>query len=144
MFGNNTALKTIREGGYGSADFDIDTEKLSYYPRKYRDGEIFIQDKQISSKTVVYRTDTGAELGVHGHDYKPVPPKYMIDLTRNILERSDLCLDNLVERIDTSHDGVLGLSFSIGYRNILMKLLVVIQLRLDCYLYHLLMEHGPL
>ena len=51
------------------------------------------------------RTDTGAELGVHGHDYKPVPPKYMIDLTRNILERSDLCLDNLVERIDTSHDG---------------------------------------
>lgn len=105
MFGNNKALKDIREGGYGSADFDIDTAKLTYTPRKYRDGDVIYQDPQSSSKTVVYRTDTGAELGVHGHGYKAVPPKHMIDVTRNILERSDLCLNNLVERIDTSHDG---------------------------------------
>jgi len=34
-----------------------------------------------------------------------VPPKHMIDVTRDILERSDLCLNNMRERIDTSHDG---------------------------------------
>ena len=30
MFSNNSALKTIRDGGYGSADFDIDTAELTY------------------------------------------------------------------------------------------------------------------
>ena len=105
MFSNNSALKTIRDGGYGSADFDIDTAELTYTPRKYRDGDVIYQDPQSSSKTVVYRTDTGAELGVHGQGYKAVPPKHMIDVTRDILERSDLCLNNMRERIDTSHDG---------------------------------------
>jgi len=100
MFKNHEALEDIREGGYGSADFDIATAKLTYnmpYPNDNIDYS--------SSKTVVYRTDTGAELGVHGHGYKEVPPKHMIDVTRNILERSGLCLNKLVERIDTSHDG---------------------------------------
>ena len=105
MFSNNSALQTIRDGGYGSADFDIDTAPLTYAPRKYRDGEVAYQEPRHSSKSVVYRTDTGSELGVHGHGYKAVPPKHMIDVTRDILERSPLNLANMRERIDTSHDG---------------------------------------
>jgi hypothetical protein len=98
MFSNNSALQTIRDGGYGSADFDIDTASLKY----------FVEDHGInfrSSKSVIYRTDTGTELGVHGHGYKAVPPKHMIDVTRDILERSPLNLANMRETIDTSHDG---------------------------------------
>lgn len=100
MFKNNSALATIRENGYGSADFDIDVAPLMYQA----EGRDFYGYKR-SSKSVIYRKDNGAELGVHGDGYKAVPPKSMIDTTRNILERSDLCLDNMKERIDTSHDG---------------------------------------
>ena len=58
-----------------------------------------------SSKSVIYRKDTGQELGVHGHGYKPVAPKHMIDVTRNIIERSDLAINGIQETIRTSHDG---------------------------------------
>ena len=98
MFPNNSALQAIREGGYGSADFDIETSCLYYFI--YDDGT-----QLSSSKSVIYRTDTGAELGVHGHNYKPVAPKKMIDVTRNIIERSGLSVDGIQETIRTSHDG---------------------------------------
>lgn len=42
---------------------------------------------------------------MHGHGYKAVAPKHMIDVTRNILERSGLHLGNMQEIIRTSHDG---------------------------------------
>ena len=99
MFPNNSALQAIREGGYGSADFDIATQPLTYLPAEEWLPEV------ISSKSVIYRTDTGAELGVHGHSYKPVAPKKMIDVTRNIIERSGLSVDRIQETIKTSHDG---------------------------------------
>jgi len=98
MFPNSSALQSIRDGGYGSADFDIETAHLYY----------FIDDdgtQLSSSKSVIYRTDTGAELGVHGHSYKPVAPKKMIDVTRNIIERSGLNVEGIQETIRTSHDG---------------------------------------
>jgi len=98
MFPNNSALQAIREGGYGSADFDIATAPLVYFADD--DGTEFP-----SSKSVIYRQDTGAELGVHGHGYKPVAPKKMIDVTRNIIERSGLSVDGIEEIIRTSHDG---------------------------------------
>ena len=81
MFPNNTALQAIREGGYGSAGFDIAVAPLQY--PIWNNAE-----KRTSSKSVIYRTDTGEELGIHGHGYKPVAPKHMIDVTRNIIERS--------------------------------------------------------
>ena len=99
MFPNNSALRAIREGGYGSADFDIATQPLTYLPAEEWLPEV------TSSKSVIYRTDTGAELGVHGHGYKPVAPKKMIDVTRNIIERSGLSVDGIQETIRTSHDG---------------------------------------
>ena len=100
MFANNTALTTIRSGGYGSADFDIAVAPLTYN-MPYPDDNIDYP----SSKSVIYRKDTGQELGVHGHGYKPVAPKHMIDVTRNIIERSDLAINGIQETIRTSHDG---------------------------------------
>jgi len=100
MFANNTALTTIRNGGYGSADFDIAVAPLTYN-MPYPDDNIDYP----SSKSVIYRKDTGQELGVHGHGYKPVAPKHMIDVTRNIIERSDLAINGIQETIRTSHDG---------------------------------------
>tara|TARA_B110000908_G_scaffold5434_1_gene6904 strand:- start:648 stop:1586 length:939 start_codon:yes stop_codon:yes gene_type:complete len=99
MFPNNSALQAIREGGYGSAGFDIGVSPLMY---NTEEGE-FVNYQ--SSKSVIYRTDTGAELGVHGHGYNPVAPKKMIDVTRNIIERSSLSVDGIQETIRTSHDG---------------------------------------
>ena len=97
MFPNNSALQAIREGGYGSADFDIDTQTLNYFTPEHGHIE--------SSKSIIYRTDTGQELGVHGHGYKPVAPKEMIGVTRNIIERSGLNVDGIQETIRTSHNG---------------------------------------
>ena len=97
MFANGNAVQSLRDGGYGAADFDIAVTPLTYATEERCDIP--------SSKSVIYRTDNSAELGIHGHGYKPVEPKKMIDNTRNILERSDLNTVGLTEQIRTSHDG---------------------------------------
>ena len=97
MFGNASAVQGLRDSGYGAADFDIAVAPLTYATEERCDIP--------SSKSVIYRTDNSAELGIHGHGYKPVAPKKMIDNTRNILERSDLNTVGLTEQIKTSHDG---------------------------------------
>ena len=84
-------------GGYGAADFDIAETNLNYTT----ESGIVLP----SSKKVVYRTDTGAELGVHSKAYKAVPPKVMIDQTRAIIMRSELNTDDIEESIQTSHSG---------------------------------------
>lgn len=84
-------------GGYGRADFDIDTAPLQYFDAS---GNV-----KRASKRVVFRTDTGDELGIHGDRYKPVAPKVMIDATRAIIMRSGLNTNNIEERIATSHNG---------------------------------------
>ena len=93
MFSNASAVQGLRNGGYGDADFDIGVAPLIYL------------EAYESSKSVIYRTDTGEELGIHGHGYKPVAPKHMIDVTRNIIERSDLSINGMEEIIRTSHNG---------------------------------------
>lgn len=93
MFGNTTAMDSIRANGYGDADFDIATAPLMYL------------NAYESSKSVVYRTDNNQELGVHGDRYVPVAPKNMIEATRKILERSDLNLNGITESISMSHGG---------------------------------------
>jgi len=84
-------------GGYGRADFNIDTAPLQYI-----DGWGNVKR---ASKRVIFRVDTGDELGIHGDRYKPVAPKHMIDATRAIILRSDLNTDGIEERIATSHCG---------------------------------------
>lgn len=97
MFSNASAVQSFRSGGYGAADFDI-----AVAPLTYASGDKWLIP---SSKSVIYRTDNSAELGIHGHGYKPVAPKHMIDNARNILERSDLNTDNMIEQIRISHQG---------------------------------------
>ena len=99
MFENYGAAQSLRDKGYGSADFEISTQPLSYLP-----AEEWLPEIQ-SSKSVIYRTDTGQELGVHGHGYQAVAPSHMIDSTRSIIERSDLNTRDIEETIRTSHDG---------------------------------------
>lgn len=93
MFSNASAVQGLRDGGYGDADFDIAVAPLIYL------------DAYESSKNIIYRTDTAAELGVHGRGYKPIAPKKIVDTTRTVMERSELNLVGLTERIRTSHDG---------------------------------------
>lgn len=97
MFTNNEDVSALRNNGYGSANFNIATTPLMF--------DTGSNSLSISKKKVIYRTDTGVELGVHGKNYKAVAPKHMIDTTRSILERSDLDLTNVTEDIATSHDG---------------------------------------
>ena len=97
IFKNGEAINEVRKQGYGSADFDINEKILQYFSPNH--GHLQ------SSKKVIYRTDTGAELGVHGLDYKAVCPKTMIETTRSIIERSDLDATGIEETIRTSHDG---------------------------------------
>ena len=97
MFKNTTDIQALREEGYGSASFDIRERVLDYYTPEH--GTLH------SSKKVIFRDDTGTELGVHGLDYHAVPPKKMIDTTRAIIERSNLDTTGIEETIRTSHDG---------------------------------------
>ena len=80
MFGNASAVQGLRDSGYGAADFDIAVTPLTYATEERCDIP--------SSKSVIYRTDNSAELGIHGHGYKP-----------------DLNTVGLTEQIRTSHDG---------------------------------------
>lgn len=83
--------------GYGRADFDIDTAPLQYFDAN---GSV-----RRASKRIIFRTDTGDELGIHGDRYKPVAPKQMIDATRKIIMWSNLNTKDIEETIATSHHG---------------------------------------
>ena len=93
FFGNSAPVF----GGFGSADFEIETSPLFYLGA---DGHY-----HESSKRAIYRTDNNAELGVHGSKYKAVAPKHMIDAARKIILRSELNTEGIVETIRTSHNG---------------------------------------
>lgn len=84
-------------GGYGVADFDIDVAPLQYVGT---DNEVYS-----ASKKVIFRTDTMAELGIHGDKYQAVAPKKLIQSAREIILRSDLDCSGIKEQIRTSHNG---------------------------------------
>jgi hypothetical protein len=84
-------------GGFGEADFEIETSPLFYLGSDNHYHE--------STKKVIYRTDNNAELGVHGSKYKAVAPKHMIEAARKIILRSELDTDGIRETIRTSHNG---------------------------------------
>jgi len=112
MFENSVAF---RDEGYGPADFELGQAPLVYRPDdrfenqglpSAVDGEGYVN----SSKHVIYRTDTGAELGVHGSRYSDLYDlsyKRMIDNQRACIERSDLNITGLVEDIRVSHNGAM-------------------------------------
>ena len=97
LFGNS---QVFNDNDYGPADFDIAKADLVYYPDQYTELK--------STKHVLYRTDTGAELGVHGSRYSSLYDlsyKRMIDNQRSIIARSDLNTSGITEDIQVSHNG---------------------------------------
>jgi len=97
MYKNTSDMSALRNEGYGSADFEIDEQVLHYISPHH--------GHKHSTKKVIFRQDTGSQLGVHGLDYHTVDPKEMIDTTRAIIERSDLDTTGIEENIQTSHNG---------------------------------------
>ena len=98
MFKNVSALNTYRN--YGDADFTVDKAPLTYITNE---GEVLR-----SRKEVIYRTDTGVELGVHGARYsntEELSYRKMIDNQRLCIERSGLDINGLEETIRVSHYG---------------------------------------
>ena len=75
-----TPIDDLRANGYGSADFEVKLRALMYYSEEY---PTYNTDLNLCSKSVLYRTDTGEELGVHGNNYVPVQPRALINNTRN-------------------------------------------------------------
>ena len=97
LFSNSTMFN---ESSYGAADFEIDSAPLTYITNE---GDVVR-----ASKHVIYRTDTGQELGVHGSRYSDLYDlsyKRMIDNQRNIIARSDLNTSGITEVIQVSHNG---------------------------------------
>tara|TARA_R110000824_G_scaffold9266_3_gene41566 strand:+ start:572 stop:1510 length:939 start_codon:yes stop_codon:yes gene_type:complete len=97
MFRNTSDMTELKRSGYGEAGFEIGETILQYHTQAA--GVL------TTTKKVIYREDTGAQLGVHGLDYKAVAPHEMIDVTRAIIERSDLDTTGIQETIRTSHNG---------------------------------------
>ena len=98
MFNNNESIQALRDQGYGSADFEVAVAPLQY--PIWNNAE-----KRISSKSVIYRTDTGEELGVAGHGRTAPQPRKLVDNLRNVLERSPVDTTGIKESIQTSHNG---------------------------------------
>lgn len=97
MFRNTSDMTELKRSGYGEAGFEIGEAILQYHTQA--------ASVQNTTKKVIYREDTGAQLGVHGLDYKAVAPHEMIDVARAIIERSDLDTTGIQETIRTSHNG---------------------------------------
>ena len=90
--------------GYGDADFDVARGVLSYTTQT----EPYVIEKT-SSKHVLYRTDNGAELGIHGRNYttnlRQLNYRTMIDNQREVIRSSGLNLEGLEEVISVGGNG---------------------------------------
>jgi hypothetical protein len=88
-------------GGFGDADFDIQTTPALFHVLKDLDNI----DTCFTDKYVTYRTDTNACLGIHSVRHKAVAPKDVIKTAREIILRSGLNTEGISEQIAVSHDG---------------------------------------
>ena len=81
--------------GYGDADFNLDKTHLTYFD--------YEGNPRLSSKHVLFRTDTGEELGVHGKNYtkdlRQLSYKTMIDNQREVIRSSGLNTTDIKETI---------------------------------------------
>ena len=60
MFRNTSDMTELKRSGYGEAGFEIGEAILQYHTQA--------ASGQNTTKKVIYREDTGAQLGVHGLD----------------------------------------------------------------------------
>ncbi len=100
LFSNRRLIDNLRNSGHGEADFQVSSS-----PVLYKNGGHFGNLKELEGKKVYYREDTGEALAIHGERYKPVSHTQMIDTARNVLERSDLDLNDIKETIRVGDGG---------------------------------------
>ena len=103
--GSKTVIPINREDpfptDYGAADFEVDRSPLMYVDSN--------NNSRFSTKHVLYRTDTGAELGIHGRTYttdlRQLTYKTMIDNQREVIRSSGLNIDGIEESISVGGNG---------------------------------------
>lgn len=104
LFSNNRHIDTLRDAGYGEADFQVSSTPVLY---KAEGLGNFGNINKLEGKHVYYREDTGDALAIHGERYKPVSHTRMIDTARNVLERSNLNLRDIKENIQVGDGGAV-------------------------------------
>ena len=102
IFKNNATVDSLRNNGYGDADFQVSSS-----PVLYKNEGHFGKTRELEGKKVYYRQDTGEALAIHGERYKPVSHTEMIDTARNVLERSDFDLTDIKESIKVGDGGAV-------------------------------------
>ena len=88
LFQNNSGVDMLRDSGYGDADFKVLKAPMTY-------SDTFGRTHKVDGKDMYYREDTGQQLAIHGKRYNAVQHTKMIDTSRNILERSNLNLNDV-------------------------------------------------
>jgi len=95
LFDTTPAALTLREASYGDADFNVGYHSL-YAIHKVLDLNEY---QLIPNRVVSIREDTQDVLGIHSLKYKGVNFRDGIDRCREIIIKSDLADDSIVETI---------------------------------------------
>jgi hypothetical protein len=83
-------------------DWPVETRQLGFLDD---DGGIHFSNKVAVIRGDTIDTPNPVILGVHGESYKPVAPRELLQTQREIILRSGLNTDGIVERVQTSHQG---------------------------------------
>ena len=83
-------------------DWPVETRQLGFVDD---DGGIHFSNKVAVIRGDTIDTPNPVILGVHGESYKPVAPRELLQTQREIILRSGLNTDGIVERVQTSHQG---------------------------------------
>jgi len=83
-------------------DWSVETRQLGFLDD---DGGIHFSNKVAVIRGDTIDTPNPVILGVHGESYKPVAPRELLQTQREIILRSGLNTDGIVERVQTSHQG---------------------------------------
>ena len=92
----------IFEGTPKIIDWPVETRQLGFLDD---DGGIHFSNKVAVIRGDTIDTPNPVILGVHGESYKPVAPRELLQTQREIILRSGLNTDGIVERVQTSHQG---------------------------------------
>jgi hypothetical protein len=98
--GNGGANLALRNRGYNGADFAIQPLPLYVYPS----GDVR-EPVKIKNKYASVRADDHTILGIHSINYKAVEHKDMIDTQRDVIIRSGLADDSIIETISLDATG---------------------------------------
>ncbi len=83
-------------------DWPVETRQLGFVDD---DGGIHFSNKVAVIRGDTIDTPNPVILGVHGESYKPVAPRELLQTQREIILRSGLNTDGIVETVQTSHQG---------------------------------------